>query len=182
MTDANAKIVFANFPERTFKVMVGANISATVTKTIRRMTIGTYEMSTGQQENSTKSREAARQGLITLAKANGLSVARVESKEFIGVFAATGGEADYTVWVTTPIEPTQAAHIIWAKYVEIAGEGKVGIAYKVANAFTSDDVLAVLRTALKNAVVLGAGEPFTLKGNPPPRFQKKVAPAPAEAT
>ena len=38
-------VTYANFPERELKVVIGANINAVSTKTLRRMSIGTYEMS-----------------------------------------------------------------------------------------------------------------------------------------
>ena len=37
-------VTYANFPERELKVVIGPNINATITKTLRRMSIGTYEM------------------------------------------------------------------------------------------------------------------------------------------
>ena len=42
MTDAKPK--YANFPTNDPKVIIGANINAATTKTLTRMSIGTYEM------------------------------------------------------------------------------------------------------------------------------------------
>jgi hypothetical protein len=64
---------------------------------------------------------------------------------------------------------------VWAKYAELSGEKKVGVAFRLNTAFTVDDVGNVLRAAQKNAMVVPEGEAFVLKGNPPPRFQKKGA-------
>jgi hypothetical protein len=179
MSDAKPK--YANFPERDLKVVIGANINANTTKTLTRMSIGTYEMSFTQQEKGAATAEAARQAVSALARAMGLSASSQPSRDFICSHVAEGAEHRFQVWVTTPFEPTQANHIVWTKYVEVGGEGKVGVAFKLATAFTVDDITGVLKKAQENAVKLGAGEPFTLKGNPPPRFQKKAKPAEAPA-
>ena len=82
----------------------------------------------------------------------------------------------------TPFELTQSAHIIWAKFVELTGEQKVGVAFKLNTGYTFEDIENVLKAAQKNAIVLPEGEPFVLKGNPPPRFAKKaVAPVAEDA-
>jgi hypothetical protein len=181
MSDVKPK--FANFPERELKVAIGPNINAGTTKTLTRMSIGTYEMSFTQQEKGTATAEAARQAMGTLARAMGLTAASTPVRDYVSCHTAQNAEHKFMVWVTTPFEPTQANHIVWTKYVEVGGEGKVGVAFKLANAFTVDDIIAVLKKAQDNAVKLGADEPFMLKGNPPPRFQKKAKPAetPADA-
>ncbi len=97
-------------------------------------------------------------------------------RDYLTASAARTPSRSTEVWVTTPFEPTQANHIVWAKYAEVGGEQKVGVAFKLANSFSVDDVLGILKTAEKNAVKLGAGEPCTLKErNPPPRFQEEEA-------
>ena len=53
--------------------------------------------------------------------------------------------------------------------------------FKLATGFTVDDIEPLIRNAQKNAATLPEGEPFVLKGNPPPRFAKKAAPAAADA-
>jgi hypothetical protein len=176
---AESRPRYANFPEREPKVQIGPNINATSTKQLSRLSIGTYEMSVSQQERGQITTEAARIAMSAIAKAGGLQLAPEKSREFVGAFSATGTEVKWQVWITTPFEPGQSAHIIWAKYTELTGEKKVGIAFRLNTAFTSDDVGNVLRTAQKNAQVLPEGEPYVLKGNPPPRFQKKKAEEPA---
>lgn len=171
MTEAKPR--YANFPERDLKVLIGPNINAATTKTLTRMSIGTYEMSFTQQEKGTATAEAARQAIQGLARPLGMQVSSEASRDFLAVLSASNAEHRYQVWVTTPFEPTQANHIVWGKYSELTGDRKVGVAFKLANTFSSDDIANILRTAQKNAVKLDAGEPFTLKGNPPPRFQKK---------
>ena len=173
MSDDRPK--YANFPERELKVVIGPNINAGTTKTLTRMSIGTYEMSFTQQEKGTATAEAARLAMGTLARAMGLTAASTPVKDYVSCHTAQSAEHKFMVWVTTPFEPTQANHIVWTKYVEVGGEGKVGVAFKLANAFSVDDIIAVLKKAQDNAIKLD-GEPFTLKGNPPPRFQKKAKP------
>ncbi len=171
MTEVKQK--FANFPDAALKVVIGANINASTTKTLTRMSIGTYEMSFTQQEKGSATSEAARTALNQLARAKGMQASAEASRDFIAALTAQNAEHRYQIWVTTPFEPTQANHIVWAKYAELGGEQKVGVAFKLANSFSIDDMLGILKTAEKNAVKLAAGEPYTLKGNPPPRFQKK---------
>ena len=173
------KVTYANFPERELKVVIGPNINAAATKTLRRISIGTYEMSFAQQERGKVTADAARVALNHLAKALGLTVTPESHRDYVCTASAANAEHKYQVWVTTPFELTQSAHIIWAKYTELTGEQKVGVAFKLSTGFTCEDIEGVLKTAQKNAVVLPAGEPFTLKGNPPPRFAKKTAAAPA---
>jgi hypothetical protein len=175
------KVTYANFPERELKVVIGPNINAATTKTLRRISIGTYEMSTIQAERGKVTGDAARVALNHLAKALGLTVTPESHRDYVATASAANAEHKFTVWVTTPFELTQSAHIVWAKYQEIGGENKVGVAFKLSTGFTCDEIETVLKAAQKNAVVLPAGEPFVLKGNPPPRFVKKTAAAPAEA-
>ncbi len=175
MTEAKQK--FANFPEREFKVVIGPNINAGTTKTLTRMSIGTYEMTFTQQEKGTATAECARLALNHLGRALGLAVTSEPNRDYICSYVAQSPEHKFNIWVTTPFEPTQAGHIVWAKYTEIAGEGKVGVAFKLSTGYTVDDIAAVLKAAQKAAVKLEAGEPFMLKGNPPPRFAKKAKPA-----
>lgn len=172
-------VTYANFPERDLKVVIGANINAVSTKTLRRMSIGTYEMSFVQQERGKNTADAARTAMNHLAKAMGLTVTQETHRDFVYTVSAANAEHKFQLWVTTPFELTQSAHIIWTKYVEIGGEGKVGVAFKLSTGFVFEDVEGVLKAAQKNAIVLPEGEPFTLKGNPPPRFAKKAVAAPA---
>jgi hypothetical protein len=181
MSDAKPK--FANFPERDLKVEIGQNINALTTKTLTRMSIGTYEMSFTQQEKGTATAEAARSALNGLARAMGMKMESEPSRDFVTSLSAHNLEHKYNVWVTTPFEPTQANHIVWAKYAELQGEKKVGVAFKLANTFSADDVANIIRAAQKNAIVLAPGDVFTLKGNPPPRFKKKTeGAAPSDAS
>lgn len=166
---------FANFPEREPKVLIGPNINATTTKQLTRLSIGTYEMSVAQQEKGQMTLEAARVALHAISKANNLQLTIEKSREYVGVLTAAGAEVKYQVWITTPFEPGQAAHIVWVKYTEMGAETKVGISFKLTTAYSADDINNVLRAAQKAASVIPAGEPYVLKGNPPPRFQKKGA-------
>lgn len=182
MPDAKPK--YANFPERELKVLIGANINASTTKSLTRFTIGTYEMSFTQQEKGKQTCDAVKTALNHLAKAQGLTVASETSREFVGSFTARSENCTYAVWVCTPFELTQAGHLIWVKYHEAAADGaaKVGVAFKIATAYSIGDIENLLKTAQKAAIALPADEPFTLKGNPPPRFQKKVPAGEAPAT
>lgn len=170
---------YANFPEREPKVILGPNINQVATKQLTRLSIGTYEMSVAQQERGQITAEAARVALGAVAKAGGLALTVEKTRDYVGAFAARNDDLCWQVWVTTPFEPGQSAHIVWAKYAELTGEKKIGIAFRLNTAFTADDVGNVLRAAQRNALVLPEGEPYVLKGNPPPRFQKKTAAAPA---
>ena len=183
MTDSKPK--YANFPERDLKVVIGANINATTLKTLTRLSIGTYEMSFLQQEKAKATNDAVKSALNSLARQANLTVTHEQSRDFVGTYVAQNAEIRYQLWVTTPFELTQAAHIIWVRYTELAGEEpKTGVAFKLATAFSADEVTNLLKTGVKNAVALPAGEPYVLKGNPPPRFQKKAAgtDAPAAGT
>jgi len=171
---------FANFPERDPKILIGPNINATTTKQLTRLSIGTYEMSVAQQEKGQATLEAARVALHAIAKAGNLQLTIEKSRDYVGVLSAANAEVKHQVWITTPFEPGQAAHIVWAKYTELTAEPKVGIAFKLTTSYTAEDIGNVLRAAQKAAAVLPEGEPYVLKGNPPPRFQKKGAAAAAE--
>jgi putative methionine-R-sulfoxide reductase with GAF domain len=173
MTDSKPK--YANFPERDLKVLIGPNISATTIKTLTRLSIGTYEMSFLQQEKGKATGDAVKTAITLKARASNLTVTKEASREFVGIYIAQNAELKIQVWITTPFELTQANHILWVRYSELTPDGKTGVAFKLATAFSVDDVANLLKTAEKNAVVLPAGEPFNLKGNPPPRFQKKAA-------
>ncbi len=171
----DTKVKYANFPERELKVVIGPNINATTAKAISRLSIGAYEMSFIQQERSAISTEAARMAMNHLAKELGLTVKPGEHRDYVGLFTAENADHRFTVWVTTPFELTQSAHVVWAKYVALTGEPKTGVAFKLSTSFACEDVEAVLKVVQKNAEVLEPGTPFTLKGNPPPRFAKKKA-------
>jgi hypothetical protein len=172
----------ANFPEREITVILGPNINQVAHKSLGRFPIGTYEMSFAQQEKGKQTADAAKLALTTLLKGKGATIAVEESRDYVFVMSAVAPEYTWKLWVTPPFELTQSAHVLWVKYTE---DGKTGIAFRLNNAFSVDDVLGVFKTAQKNAVALGAGEAFILKGNPPPRFLKKGAavetPAAAEA-
>ncbi|MBA2479796.1 MAG: hypothetical protein H0V44_03965 [Planctomycetes bacterium] len=172
MTDVKPK--YANFPERELKVVIGPNINASTTKTLTRMSIGTYEMSFTQQEKGTATTEATRLALSTLGRATGLTVTKEAHRDFVACFVAQNAEHKYQIWISTPFELTQAGHIVWVKYTELGSEGKIGVAFKLSTGFNADDVTNVVKAAQKAAVKLEAGEPFTIKGNPPPRFVKKT--------
>ncbi len=176
---AESRPRYANFPESDPKVVIGPNINATTAKQLSRLSIGTYEMSVAQQERGQITADAVRSALLPVAKAGNLTLEPGKSREFVGSYSAKNDEVCWAVWVTTPFEPGQSAHIIWAKYAELTGERKVGVAYRLNTAHTVDDVGNVLRAAQKNAVVVPEGEAFLLKGNPPPRFQKKKVAEPA---
>jgi hypothetical protein len=136
-------------------------------------------MSFTQQEKGTATNEAVRLALQGHARATGMQMVSEPSREFVACHRAQNDDVRYQIWATTPFEPTQANHIIWVRYTELTGEKKTGVAFKLANAFSADDIANIMKTAVKNAVKLEAGEPFTLKGNPPPRFQKKKPAEPA---
>ncbi len=178
------KVKYANFPERDLKVVIGTNINAATTKTLCRLSIGTYEMSFLQQERATLTSENARQAMNHLAKAMELEVTPDSHRDFVCIIRAQNAEHRYTLWVTTPFELTQSAHIIWIKYEELGGEKKIGVHFKMATGFTCEDIENILKVAPTKAEVLEPGAPFVLKGNPPPRFakKKKAEDAPAEAT
>lgn len=171
MTQTKPK--YANFPERDFKVVIGPNINATTTKTLSRLSIGTYEMSFMQQERAKLTNDAVKSALSPMIRQQGYTATREESREFVCQVTVANAEHSYTLWVTTPFELTQSGHLIWCKYCELAGDKKVGISFKLATGFNVDDITNIIKAAQKNAVVIPEGESYTLKGNPPPRFQKK---------
>jgi hypothetical protein len=171
------KILYANFPERDLKVVFGDNINANTAKTLRRMSIGTYEMSFAQQERMNNSASALKSAVNAMGRA-GWTVTHDQHRDFVGVATAANAERTFSLWITTPFELTQTSHVVWCKCVETVEEGqtpKVGVAFKLATAFTVDDFANIMKAAQKNVVELPAGQPYTLKGNPPPRFQKKAA-------
>jgi len=178
---AESRPRYANFPERDPKVVIGPNISASAAKQLSRLSIGTYEMSVLQQERGQLTTEAAKQAIHAIAKVDHLTLEPGKSREFVGSFSAKNDDVCWAVWVTTPFEPGQSAHIVWAKFAELTGEKKIGVAFRLNTAFTIDEIGNVLRAAQKNAVVLPEGEAYVLKGNPPPRFQKKAVEEPVAA-
>ena len=172
---SESKPKYANFPERELQVAIGQNINATTLKTLTRLSIGTYEMSFLQQEKGKATNDAARTALNLLSKQAKLIPISEKTRDFVGHFIAQNEDVVYKLWITTPFELTQSGHIIWVRYSELTGDMKTGVAFKLATAFSIDDISNLLKKAHENAVVLAPGEAFTLKGNPPPRFQKKAA-------
>jgi hypothetical protein len=180
MSDAKPK--YANFPEREPKVVIGANISAVALKALTKLSIGTYEMSFLQIEKGKQTLEAVRTALNHLAKAQPGWLLHAEThREYVGIACARRDGAEVKLWVTTPFELTQSNHLVWARVSETGETPKVGVAFRLNNTFTPDDVANLIKTAQKNAVTLGEGEAFVLKGNPPPRFVKKAPAADAAA-
>lgn len=175
--NAAAKPKTVNFPERDPRVVVGDHITANNQRILARMTIGTYEMSVPQQENANATTKAVKVAVSELAKAQGLVVEIEKSKDFITIASFQGEGRRTTVWITTPLEPTQSGHICWARIREDGAERKIGIAYKLANAFTPSDIQSVIEKANKAIRVVPEGENYILSGNPPPRFTKKAVPA-----
>jgi hypothetical protein len=174
---------YANFPERELKVVLGPNINAQITKLIGKLSIGSYEMTVGQQEKIQASVSNARLALNIIAREMQLSASASDNRDFACAFKAENGEHCFQIWVTTPYEGGQTSHLVWTKYSDLTAPRKIGVACKVGTAFTMDDMVAQLKQAQKNVVELQADEPYTLKGNPPPRFAKKTpaAAAPAKA-
>ena len=171
------KIKYANFPEHGFKVVIGPNINAVTTKALGRLSIGTYEMSFVQQERGATTGEAARIALTHIARPLQMTVASESHRDYVSCLSAANAEHRFQLWVTTPFELTQSAHIVWCKYTDLGAEGKIAVAFKLSTSFTSDEIETLIRNTQKNAIKLSAGEPFLLKGNPPPRFAKKAVPA-----
>jgi len=178
MTQTKPK--YANFPERDLKVVIGPNINATTTKTLSRLSIGTYEMSFMQQERAKLTADAAKSTINAMARLQGYTVTHEQSREFVVAVTIANAEHTFKLWVTTPFELTQSAHLVWCKFSENEGDKKVGVSFKLATSFSADDFANIIKAAQKNAAPLAEGEPYTIKGNPPPRFQKK-AKADAEA-
>lgn len=171
---------YANFPERELKVVLGPNINAQTSKLIGKLSIGSYEMTVPQQEKIQSSVSNARLALNIIAREMQLSASAVEDRDYACAFKAENAEHRFQIWVTTPYEGGQTSHLVWTKYTDLTAPRKIGVACKVNTAFTMEDMLAQLKLAQKNAVDLKEGEPYTLKGNPPPRFAKKT-PAAADA-
>lgn len=176
------KPVHANFPERGLKVVIGPYINATNTKLLRKLTIGTYEMSVHQQEKIGSTVENARVALTDLAKERGLQFELVEHRDCAGAFKAEGPAARLQVWIGTPFESGQTTHLLWAQYTDPSKPRHLGVAFKLNTAFSIDDIVALCKKAQDNARDLEADEAFEIIGNPPPRFQKKAkeGAAPAE--
>jgi hypothetical protein len=176
------KIKYANFPEPGFKVVIGPNINAVTTKALGRLSIGTYEMSFVQQERGATTGEAARIALTHIVRPLDMKVASESHRDYVCCLSAANAEHRFQVWVTTPFELTQSAHIVWCKYCDLGPEGKISVAFKLSTSFTSDEIETLIRNTQKNAIKLPEGEPFLLKGNPPPRFAKKAVPAAGDAS
>jgi hypothetical protein len=176
------KVKYANFPERELKVVIGANLNANTIKALSRLSIGTYEMSFMQQERGANTSAAAKSAMNQLAGAMALTVSAQKHRDYCCWLTADNAEHRFQLWVTTPFELTQSGHIVWCKYQELGGEGKVGVSFRLSTGFVSDDILHLLKHAQSTAVKLAADEPFLLKGNPPPRFAKKKAAATTPAT
>jgi hypothetical protein len=130
-------------------------------------------MSFIQQERATISAEQARQAMNHLAKAMELTVTPGSHRDFVSVIAAENAEHRFSLWVTTPFELTQSAHVVWVKYEELTNEKKIGVHFKMATSFNCEEIENLLKVVQTKAEVLEAGAPFELKGNPPPRFAKK---------
>ena len=171
---------YANFPERELKVVLGPNINAQITKLIGKMSIGSYEMTVPQQEKIQRSVSNARLGLNIIAREMQLSATATEDRDYACAFKAENAEHRFQIWVTTPYEGGQTSHLVWTKYTDLTAPRKIGVACKVNTAFTMEDMVAQLKLAQKNVVELAEGDPYTLKGNPPPRFAKKVPAAGAD--
>jgi hypothetical protein len=171
---------FANFPEREVKVVIGPHINAPTIKALSKLSIGTYEMSVTQQERGQQSAEAGRLAMNALARELALLVSAEETRDYLCSITASSTDHGFHLWITPPFESGQASHLAWCKYTEVAGDKKLGISFKLATSFTSEDLVSLLKQAQKNAQILPVGEPYVLKGNPPPRFQKKAASPPAD--
>jgi hypothetical protein len=178
---------YANFPERELKVVLGPNINAQTSRLIGKLSIGSYEMTVGQQEKIQGTVTNARLALNIIARELQLAASASENRDYAAAFTAENGAHRFQIWVTTPYESGQTSHMVWTKYTDLTAPRTIGVACKVSTAFSMDELLAQLRLAQKNAVELKEGEPYTLKGNPPPRFVKKTpttadsASKPAEA-
>ena len=91
------KVKYANFPERELKVVIGANINAASTKTLSRLSIGTYEMSFIQQERGKITGDAARTALNHVARPLGLTVSSEQSRDFVTALTAANAEHKFQV-------------------------------------------------------------------------------------
>lgn len=171
---------YANFPERDLKVVIGPHLNAATVKALSKLSIGTYEMTVQQLERAQLSAEAGRIAMNALARELSLNVTAQETREYICSLTGTNDQHRFQMWITTPFESSQSAHLVWCRYTELGGENKINVTFKLSTSFTHDDILGLLKAAQKTAIVLPTGTPFELKGNPPPRFTKK-AQAPSES-
>lgn len=171
---------YANFPERELKVVLGPNLNAQISKLIGKLSIGAYEMTVPQQEKIQASVSNARLALNIIARELHLAATATEDRDYACAFKAENAEHRFQIWVTTPYEGAQTSHLVWTKYTDLTAPRKIGVACKVSTAFTMEELQAQLKLAQKNVVELAADEPYTLKGNPPPRFAKKAPAAGAE--
>lgn len=172
MTDK--KPIYANFPERGLKVQIGPHINATNTKLLRKLTIGTYEMSIKQQEKIGGTVENARLALSGLARERSLRFEVVESRDCAGAFRAEADTQRIQVWVTTPFDGSQTNHLVWAKVSDPSQARRIGVAFKFSTSFTTDDIVNTVKKAEEAIADLEAEAPVVIQGNPPPRFKKKT--------
>ncbi len=168
---------YANFPERDLKVVLGPNINATATKLLRKMSLGMHEMTVAQQEKLSNSRNNGRHGMNALARELQLTVTGEDDRDYLAVYKAESSAHRLQIWITAPFEGSQTTHLVWAKYTDLTQPRRIGVTFKLATSYNSTDIQNILRAAMKSAVDLEPDQPFTLKGNPPPRFTKKVKPA-----
>lgn len=171
---------YANFPERDPKVALGPHINANTMRLLAKLSIGTYEMTVGQQEKVAASAEYARHAINALSRELQIQPTSQETRDYLCAYTTEGQGHKFQIWVGTPFEGGQTSHLVWTKYTDTTAPRKIGIAFRISTAFNTDDMLNLLKQAQKNAVDLQADEPYMLKGNPPPRFVKKTkAEAPA---
>jgi hypothetical protein len=168
------KPAYANFPERGLKVLIGPHINATNTKLLRKLTIGTYEMSVNQQEKIGASVENARMALTDLARDRKLIFETVEHRECAGVFRAGNDECRFQVWISTPFESGQTTHLVWTQYTDPREPRRIGLIFKLSTSYSTDDFVAMCKKAQDAAVDLEPDAPVVIQGNPPPRFKKKA--------
>src|SRR4051812_18179985 len=95
---------YANFPERELKVVVGPNINAQLTKLIGKMSIGSYEMTVGQQEKIQASVPTPRLPLNIVARKLQLAATASDNRDFACAFKAENAAHCFQIWVTTPYE------------------------------------------------------------------------------
>ena len=172
---------YANFPERELKVSIGAHISATTSRLLSKLSIGTYEMTVGQQEKVAGSAEQGRYAINNLARELQLSATSKESRDYLCDYTAEGNGHKFQLWISTPFESGQTNHLVWAKYTDTTSARKIGVAFRLATSFNSEEIFNLLKQSQKNAVDLKEDEAYPLKGNPPPRFTKKAPAADAAA-
>jgi hypothetical protein len=168
----DAKPRYANFPDRSLKVLIGEHINPTNTKLLTKLTIGRYEMSFVQQENATATAKAIREIVSVMAKAEGMTVAYDDKhREYTFIAQATGSERSVLIWVQSPYELTQSAHLLWCK---VSQADKVGVSFKINTKYVADDIANLVKAATARLTAVPADDAFVLKGNPAPRFQKKA--------